>query len=83
MNLIGTMSCGIKGPVIKKGDNLINIVCDSVIEACNQHRLELEDRDIVAVTEAVVAKVMWALPRCKTAAEFSELFHTPIGNDTI
>ena len=34
-------------------------------------------------TEAVVAKVMWALPRCKTAAEFAELFHTPIGNDTI
>jgi len=34
-------------------------------------------------TEAVVAKVMWALPRCKTAAEFSKLFHTPVGNDII
>ncbi|MBQ4091424.1 MAG: asparaginase [Clostridia bacterium] len=34
-------------------------------------------------TEAVVAKVMWALPRCKTAAEFSKLFHTPVGNDMI
>ena len=56
MNLIGTMSMGIKGPVIKKGDDLVKIVCDSVLEACNQHNLELEDRDIVAVTEAVVAK---------------------------
>ena len=56
MNLIGTMSIGIKGPIIKKGDDLVNIVCDSVIEACNHHNFVLEDRDIVAVTEAVVAK---------------------------
>ena len=56
MNLIGTMSMGIKGPIIKKGDNLVKIVCDSVINACNQHNLNLEDKDIVAVTEAVVAK---------------------------
>ena len=56
MNLIGTMSIGIKGPVIKKGDNLVKIVCDSVLDACNQHSLQLEDKDIVAVTEAVVAK---------------------------
>jgi hypothetical protein len=34
-------------------------------------------------TETVVAKVMWALPKSRTAAEFAELFHTPIGNDTI
>ncbi len=32
-------------------------------------------------TETVVAKVMWALPRCKTATEFSKLFYTPVGND--
>lgn len=56
MNLIGTMSIGVKGPIIKKGDNLVNIVCDSVISACNHHNLSLEDRDIIAVTEAVVAK---------------------------
>ena len=34
-------------------------------------------------TETVVAKVMWALPQCKTAAEFSKLFYTPVGNDMI
>ena len=34
-------------------------------------------------TETVVAKVMWALPRCRTAAEFAKLFYTPIGNDII
>jgi len=34
-------------------------------------------------TETVVAKVMWALPKCKTAADFSKLFYTPVGNDII
>ena len=34
-------------------------------------------------TETVVAKVMWALPKSKTAAEFARLFYTPIGNDII
>lgn len=34
-------------------------------------------------TEAVVAKVMWALPRSKSAAEFARLFQTPVGNDMI
>ncbi|MGM9644520.1 MAG: asparaginase [Eubacteriales bacterium] len=34
-------------------------------------------------TETVVAKVMWALPQCRTATEFSMLFHTPVGNDII
>ena len=50
------MSCGIKGPVIRPGDDLVDITCTSVIEACKQGGLTLEDRDIVAVTEAVVAK---------------------------
>lgn len=34
-------------------------------------------------TEAVVAKVMWALPQCNTSSDFAKLFHTPVGNDTI
>jgi len=34
-------------------------------------------------TEAVVAKVMWTLPQCKTAAEFKDIFLTPVGNDRI
>ena len=56
MSLIGTMSIGIKGPIIKKGDNLVDIVATSVIDACNENNIALEDKDVVAVTEAVVAK---------------------------
>ena len=56
MSLFGTMSIGVKGPIIRKGDDLVQIVCDSVINACEENSLKIEDRDIVAVTEAVVAK---------------------------
>lgn len=56
MNLVGTMSIGVKAPIIKKGDDLVSIVCNSVLEACDKHNLPLEDRDIIAVTEAIVAK---------------------------
>ena len=34
-------------------------------------------------TETVVAKVMWALPKSRTAAEFANFFYTPVGNDMI
>lgn len=80
MNLIGTMSIGIKGPVIKKGDDLIAIVCDSVIDACNQHNLQLEDRDIVAVTEAVVAKTQGNFA---TLDDIAEDVKEKFGDDTV
>ncbi|MBO4962252.1 MAG: coenzyme F420-0:L-glutamate ligase, partial [Clostridia bacterium] len=56
MSLIGTMSIGIKGPIIKKGDDLVDIVATSVINACQENNITLEDKDVIAVTEAVVAK---------------------------
>lgn len=56
MKTIGTISRGIKAPIIKKGDDLINIVCDSVIAASNEGQFELQDRDVVAMTEAIVAR---------------------------
>lgn len=80
MNLVGTMSIGVKGPIIKKGDNLINIVCDSVVEACNKHSLVLEDRDIVAVTEAVVAK---AQGNFATLDDIAIDVKNKFGNDTV
>lgn len=56
MKTIGTISRGIKAPIIKKGDDLVNIVCDSVIAASNEGQFELQDRDVVAMTEAIVAR---------------------------
>ncbi len=54
--MIGTTSRGVRAPIIKQGDNLVEIVVDSVLKAVKQEKINLQDRDIVAVTEAVVAR---------------------------
>ena len=55
MSLLGTRALGIRTPIIKEGDDLVKIVADSVIDAAKMHSLELNDNDVVCVTEAVVA----------------------------
>ena len=52
----GTVSRGIRGPIIREGDDLAKIVVDSVLEAAESEGYELRDRDVVAVTESVVAR---------------------------
>lgn len=56
MKTIGTISRGIKAPIIKRGDNLVDIVCESVLAACKEGEFSLQDRDVVAMTEAIVAR---------------------------
>lgn len=53
---VGTISRGIRCPIIREGDDLKRIVTDSVIEAADCEGFELRDRDVVAVTESVVAR---------------------------
>ena len=53
---VGTVSRGIRCPIIRKGDDLSQIVVDSVIEAAESEGFALRDRDVVAVTESVVAR---------------------------
>lgn len=54
--LIGTVSRGIRTPIIREGDNIVKIVADSVIAAAQSEGFALHDRDVVAVTESVVAR---------------------------
>ena len=54
MRDVGTIVRGIRTPIIKEGDDLATIVCDSVIKASKSEHFEFEDRDIIAITEAVV-----------------------------
>ncbi len=54
MRTFGTISRGIKTPIIKEGDDLVDIVCTSLTNACKKENVELNDRDVVAITEAVV-----------------------------
>lgn len=54
--LVGTISRGIRAPIIRQGDNLVHIVVDSVLAAAEREGFSLRDRDVIAVTEAVVAR---------------------------
>ncbi len=53
---VGTVSRGIRCPIIREGDNLAKIVADSVIEAAQYEGFELRDRDVISVTESIVAR---------------------------
>ena len=52
----GTVSRGIKLPIIKQGDDLANIVVDSILSASKEAPFEMHDRDVIAITESVVAR---------------------------
>ena len=54
--LIGTVSRGVRAPIIRQGDDIAAIVANSVLEAAENENIEIRDRDVVAVTEAVVAR---------------------------
>ena len=54
--LFGTISRGVRAPIIRQGDNLAEIVVDSVLNAAKAENIIFNDKDIVAVTEAVVAR---------------------------
>ena len=54
--MVGTISRGIRAPIIRSGDDLVEIVTASVLEAARQDSFSVRDRDIVAMTEAIVAR---------------------------
>ena len=54
--MVGTVSRGIRAPIIRDGDNLVDIVVDSVLAAAKEEPFAIRNRDIVAVTEAVVGR---------------------------
>ena len=54
--LVGTVSRGIRAPIIREGDDIAKIVADSVLNAAESDSFSIGDRDVIAVTEAVVAR---------------------------
>ena len=59
--LIGVQSIGIKLPIIREGDDLVNIVVDAVLDATNEHistepSYDIQDKDVIGITESVVAR---------------------------
>lgn len=53
---IGTVSRGVRCPIIREGDNLVEIVVDSVLQAAESEDFALRDRDVVGITESIVAR---------------------------
>ena len=53
---VGTISRGVRCPIIREGDDLVQIVSTSVIEAAEIEGFELRDRDVIALTESIVAR---------------------------
>ena len=53
---VGTISRGIRCPIIREGDNLAEIVVDSVLDAAESEGFEIRDKDVISVTESVVAR---------------------------
>lgn len=54
--LIGTISRGVRAPIIRQGDDIAEIVTNSIIDASKSDNFELRDHDIIATTEAIVAR---------------------------
>lgn len=53
---VGTISRGIRCPIIREGDDLVKIVSDSVLEAAQIEGFEIRDRDVISITESIVAR---------------------------
>ena len=78
--MVGTVSRGVRAPIIRAGDDLVSIVADSVLEAARSEGFELRDRDVVAMTEAIVAR---AQGNYASVDDIAEDVRTKLGGETV
>ena len=78
--MVGTVSRGVRAPIIRQGDDLAQIVVDSVLAAAEGENFEIRDRDVIAVTEAVVAR---AQGNYATTAQIAADVKSKFGDDTV
>ena len=52
----GTVSRGVRAPIIKSGDDIVKVVTDTILNASKAEKVDLRDKDIIAMTEAIVAR---------------------------
>ena len=77
---VGTISRGIRCPIIREGDDISSVVVNSVLEAAESESYEIRDRDIVAVTESVVAR---SQGNYASVEAISKDVKAKLGSDTI
>ncbi len=77
---VGTVSRGIRCPIIREGDNLVDIAVDSVMEAAASEGFEFRDRDVIALTESIVAR---AQGNYASVQDIADDVRTKLGGGTI
>ncbi len=80
MDYQGTISRGIRAPIIKQGDDLVKITADCVVNASIEHGFPLNDKDVVAVTEAVLAR---AQGNYATTEQIAKDISEKFGDETV
>ena len=77
---VGTISRGIRCPIIRENDNLADIVVNSVLEAAESEGFELRDRDVISITESIVAR---AQGNYATVEAIAEDVKAKLGGETV
>lgn len=78
--MFGTVSRGVRAPIIRQGDDIAKIVVESVLKAAESEGIVLHDKDVVSVTEAVVAR---AQGNYATVDNIAEDIRHKFGEDTV
>ena len=78
--MLGTVSMGVRAPIIRQGDDLVKIVTDSILEAMKEDGLTPRDRDVVCMTEAIVAR---AQGNYATVDNIAQDVRTKLGGETV
>lgn len=78
--IVGTVVRGLRAPIVKSGDNIAEIAVDTVLKASKMEGYSINDRDIVAITESVVARTQG---NYATIDAISKDIHSKFGEDTI
>ena len=78
--MIGTVSRGVRAPIIRGGDDLVEIVTKCVLDAAEDGGYEIRNRDIVAMTESIVAR---AQENYVTIDNIAEDVRTKLGGETV
>lgn len=78
--MVGTISRGLRAPIIRSGDDLVEIVTSSVMQAVSNGELEVRDRDILAMTEAIVAR---AQGNYASVDDIAEDVRSKLGGETV
>ena len=78
--MVGTISRGVRAPIIRNGDDIVKIVTESVLEAAKCDGFEIHDRDIIAMTEAIVAR---AQGNYATTKDIADDVRAKFGGETV